>query len=188
MHDNVFTNEIEMAAYHQAGHAVAALYYQVAFGQITLDPDGRLGEFFLERCTLAGWESLSKEQREAELTLILAGELAERKAKNGKRRTGPESAWVLDVLGNLEGSEEIARACFRYVELKTQALLDQPYVWEVTRKIACQLLEKQELAFVELNQIWHREDINPRRRAGREAVKAASLEDGQRMGIPCVSC
>jgi len=101
---------VEATAFHQAGHAVAALYHQLPFEQITLSADGRLGESFLEQCTLAGWESQPKEQREAAFVVILAGELAARKAAGKRRkRMGLEVAWVMHVLGTLEGSEATAR-------------------------------------------------------------------------------
>ncbi len=158
MQNAVLIRETEAAAYRQAGHAVAALYHQLSFDQLSLEADQSLGEYFLERSTLTGWESLSKEQQEAELTLILAGELAEKKAKGSKgtKRMGLQARWVVEVLANLEGSEEIAKAYYRYLSMKAEALLEQPYLWEVTQKIAGLLLENHSLSFQHLKQIWHR--------------------------------
>ena len=152
-------NTVEATAFHQAGHAVAALFHQLSFEQITLAAEGRLGESFLEQYTLAGWESQSREQREAAFIVILAGEMAERKAAGRRRRRmGLETGWVMHVLGTLEGSESIARAYYRYLSLKTQALLDHPYVWETAEKIACRLLETPTLDFIQLKCIWHKAD------------------------------
>jgi hypothetical protein len=187
MQNVVLIDGTEAAAYRQAGHAVAALYHQLSFERLSLEPDESLGEFFLERSTLAGWESLSKEQQEAELILILAGELAQKKAKGRKevKRMGIEAMWVVEVLGNLEGSEEIAKAYYWYLSLKAQALLDQPYVWEVTQKIAQQLLENRTLSFHHIKQVWHRADAQPREYILKEAASPdpSVSENGQTTGI-----
>jgi hypothetical protein len=150
----------EATAFHQAGHAVAALYHQLSFEQITLDVEECLGMTLLEQCTQPGWENESKHQQEAALIVILAGEMAEKKAA-GKlsKRVGHEGAWVMAVLSVLEGSEEIARAYYRYLVLKTQALLDHPYVWETAEKVANRLLKAQSMDFVQLKCLWHKVDV-----------------------------
>ena len=152
-------NSIEATAFHQAGHAVAALYHQVPFEQISLHPEECLGMTLLEQCTEAGWENELKHRQEATLIVILAGEMAEKKAA-GKisNSAGSEGAWVAALLGTLEGSEEIARVYYRYLALKTRALLDHPYVWETAGKVAGQLLHHQSLDFVQLKCLWHKVD------------------------------
>jgi hypothetical protein len=152
-------NPIQATAFHQAGHAVAALYHQLPFEQIVLDAQDCLGVSLLEQYTLAGWENQSKEQQEVAFIVILAGEMAEKKATGKlRRRAGLEGAWVADVLGMLEGSEEIARSYYRYLALKTQALLDHPYVWETAMKAADWLLQTKTLNAVQLKCLWHKVD------------------------------
>lgn len=152
-------NSIEATAFHQAGHAVAALFHQVPFEQVSLHPEEGLGMTLLEQCTQADWENEPKHRQEATLIVILAGEMAEKKAagklSNG---VGSEGARVAALLGTLEGSEEIARAYHRYLVLKTRALLDHPYVWEMAGKVAGRLLHSQTLDFVQLKCLWHKAD------------------------------
>jgi hypothetical protein len=152
-------NSNEATAFHHAGHAVAALFHQLPFEQIALDAEECLGVSLLDQYTLAGWENHPKQQQEAAFIVILAGEMAEKKAA-GKlsSRMGPERAWVVDVLGMLEGSEEIARAYYRYLVLKTQALLDHPYVWDTAVKAAGLLLQTKTLNAVQLKYLWHKLD------------------------------
>jgi hypothetical protein len=152
-------NSNEATAFHQAGHAVAALYHQLSFDQITLDVEECLGMTLLEQCTQPGWENEPKHRQEAALIVILAGEMAEKKAASKlSKRVGIEAGWVIEVLSALEGSEDIARAYYRYLALKTQALLDHPYVWETTEKVAGQLLQTHSMDFVQLKCLWHKVD------------------------------
>ncbi|MBD0259728.1 MAG: hypothetical protein ICV83_28755 [Cytophagales bacterium] len=150
---------LQSTAYRQAGHAVAALFHQLPFEQIALDAENCLGVSLLEQYTRAGWEKQPKEQQEIAFIVILAGEMAEKKAA-GKagRRMGPEGSWVVDLLGTLEGSETIARAYYRYLALRTKALLDHPYVWETAEKVARRLLQSHTLDFTQLKCLWHKVD------------------------------
>jgi hypothetical protein len=150
-------NSVEAAAFHQAGHAVAALFHQIPFEQIALDAEYCLGMSLLEQYSVAGWENQTREQQEAAFIVILAGEMAEKKA-TGKpvKRIGHEGNWVVEVLGALEGSEEIARAHYRYLALKTQALLDHPYVWETAVRVAGRLRQAQAVDFIQLKYLWHK--------------------------------
>ena len=150
---------LQSTAYHQAGHAVAALFHQLPFEQIALDEENCLGVSLLEQYMQAGWEKHPKEQQEIALIVMLAGEMAEKKASgNADRKMGPEAYWIVDLLGTLEGSETIARAYYRYLALKTKALLDHPYVWETAEKVAGRLLDAHTLDFTQLKCLWHKVD------------------------------
>ncbi len=150
---------LQSTAYRQAGHAVAALFHQLPFEQIALDAENCLGVSLLEQYMQTGWEKQPKEQQEIALIIMLAGEMAEKKAAgNAGRQMGPEGAWVVDLLATLEGSETIARAYYRYLTLRTKALLDHPYVWETAEKVAGRLLETHTLDFNQLKCLWHKVD------------------------------
>jgi hypothetical protein len=150
---------LQSTAYRQAGHAVAALFHQLSFEQIALDAENCLGVSLLEQYTQAGWERQSKEQQEIAFIVMLAGEMAEKKAAGkAARRMGPDGSWVIDLLGTLEGSESIARAYYRYLALRTKALLDHPYVWETAQKVAGRLLQTHTLDFTQLKCLWHKVD------------------------------
>lgn len=160
---------LQSTAYRQAGHAVAALFHQLPFDHIALDAENCLGVSLLEQYTQAGWEKQPKEQQEIALIVMLAGEMAEKKAA-GKagRGMGPEGAWVADLLGTLEGSEAIARAYYRYLVLRTKALLDHPYVWETAEKVAGRLLQAHTLDFTQLKCLWHKVDAETGKFLSRE--------------------
>lgn len=152
-------NSIEATAYHQAGHAVAALFLQLPFEQITLDAEDCLGMSLLEQYIQAGWENRPKDQHEIAFIIILAGEMAEKKAAGKlRKRVWFERDWVAEILSTLEGSEAIARAYYRYLILKTQALLDHPYVWETAERVASQLLQTQTMDFIQIKCLWHKVD------------------------------
>jgi hypothetical protein len=152
---------LQSTAYRQAGHAVAALFHQLPFEQIALDAENCLGVSLLEQYMQAGWEKQPKEQQEIAFIVMLAGEMAEKKAVGkAARKMGPEGAWVVELLGSLEGSETIARAYYRYLALRTKALLDHPYVWETAEKVAGRLLQTHTLDFNQLKCLWHKVDAD----------------------------
>jgi len=141
----------QATAYHEAGHAAVAVYYENVTQQslksvaLTLDDDERLG--FCERAfedpedlrmrIETGDEDLVK----AEIMITFAGDLAEEKAGF------PDTVFAGETSDRIEIADLVARLVCKDPDAKiaalcyqTRKLLNKPKLWAAVERLAAELL------------------------------------------------
>jgi hypothetical protein len=133
--------DAEMAAYHEAGHAVIAHMLGVKVRQVSIDEHGN-------RTQIGGF-GRGEDRIERAIIVNLAGPYAQ-------RRHAPRSRWrhgnhfgsnsgadfdnVTDLIFNLHGNNKVSEAYWRYVEARAEALVEQH--WKKIDAVAQVLLRK----------------------------------------------
>ncbi|MBS0265331.1 MAG: cell division protein FtsH [Planctomycetes bacterium] len=127
-------------AYHEAGHAVAALFLGRAVQRVSIEPvQMRLGRCELQK----GRFKPTQDLLETEVLILLAGPAAE--ARHTGRYDWNSAAQDLRDVRRLTQQRA---ASLRQVEKlerrlldKTEYILERPGVWEAVERIASELLE-----------------------------------------------
>lgn len=161
------TNE-EIAAYHEAGHAVAHYFLQTKFKYVTIIPDedysGRVVNDRSEQDVLDGFigggnlsEGLEEITRiQNEIIVLLAGYLSAPGCEMNcfddfehefSQSTDYSSAW--EYSNNICSTKEEEKALLRYLFLKTKSLIKSPKWASSIRKVAKELIIKKILDYQE---------------------------------------
>jgi hypothetical protein len=146
---------IECTAYHEAGHAVAAIALRRAVTQVSIIPDdvaGSLGHCAHRKIDSfhPEWDSSdrTRSQVEREITTFLASGIAEAKFKGHRRRIG--AATDIDNAVNLaccvSGDAEEAEKYVAWLYARTKNLLALPWHWRAVEKVAAALLAKRQIS------------------------------------------
>jgi hypothetical protein len=135
-------------AYHEAGHAVAALRLNHGIGPVTVRPDPRGG--FLGRA----WITFSDNRWGGDPAVFLAGHYAEKRRFRSVHWLGcsetdvGKATRVLDRLfGPADDGNRDARATLWLAwERGTREMVKDPEVWNAIEVLAAALLEKKTLS------------------------------------------
>lgn len=153
-------------AYHEAGHAVCAVFLQRAFRHATIVADeeyGSLGcvEFHQYPAALMSYLQSTDQGSprggamvECEVIHRLAGTIAEAKATdNGP----PENSWrsdrkqMADIVLRVTGSADEAEAYVEWLRIRSKALVNK--LWPAIEAVALALLDKKRLSRAEIRKI-----------------------------------
>jgi hypothetical protein len=148
--------ERELAAYHEAGHAVAAYLFMIETGGLALD----------DRCLWPSrpWEQDdgSIESAESQILLALAGPAAERKLKGTPELSAhstEDSALAQRLSAEMQAAlignadERLIQAHLCYLDEKVRCLFDDPGVWTAVEALAKALLTSGSLPGDEVREI-----------------------------------
>ncbi|MFM8286316.1 MAG: cell division protein FtsH [Planctomycetaceae bacterium] len=137
---------LERTAFHEAGHAVVALWHGRPVGQVSILPDHtRLGYCEIRK----GQFGPRHDPLEVNMLILLAGVASE------ARRAGGDHAWegaaqdLNDVrkLSLLRApNDRQAERLERRMLSKVEKLLGHPAVWQAVEEVARQLLEQTTLS------------------------------------------
>ena len=168
------SKRLQGTAYHEAGHAVVAHYFEIPVITISIVPDGDLGGSVTYYPLPAGVDWLFaiqpiSEEDDAEIpdglidcilrhdieALVMAGMagmLAEKRVYRRHLRQGAAHDYYNTYrdLRRLEGNERVIAAYWKYLEVRTDDLLNQPSVWASVEAVAEALLTKSSLTCDEM--------------------------------------
>ncbi|QKC81546.1 hypothetical protein EB232_07700 [Mesorhizobium sp. NZP2077] len=139
-------------AYHEAGHAVAALTYGGHVRIVTIDPaHGATGSVAYDspmrrlrpdlRITPAGRMKI-----EAAIIIALAGEIAQRRHRPSSIRTwhgGSDRELAADLALRIAGSGDSATALLKWLEVRAKDLVNN--YWPSIERLAAALLDRSTL-------------------------------------------
>jgi hypothetical protein len=163
-------------AYHEAGHAVAAYFLHIPFGKkfaVSIIGDEESAGGVLHRNRLrkddlilsgsAGRVSEGGAERlraEKLAMFYMAGEIAQRKHNPRSVRSwhgSTDRRFASDVMSRLFGEGDLLRASLRFLRLRTEYLIETPYVWDCVVAVATAVLEKRILTGSEVTEIVARQ-------------------------------
>lgn len=140
------------AAFHEAGHAVAAYHLHVRLRGISIGTDegGALGwlDLWLPHVTSGEAENVRSAQAvERDIVVLLAGAQAERIGAGRSRRPagGVDFYEAMRRAGSICRTSEEMSACLRWLQLRTHALVESPTWRQPIEVLAGRLLERRQL-------------------------------------------
>jgi ATP-dependent Zn protease len=144
--------QLRAAAFHEAGHAIAAYHLRVRLRRISIGADGddALGwlDLWLPRVTTDDADNIRQAQAvERDIIVLLAGAQAERIGLG--RPSCP--AGGIDFYEAMRRAKAICRtseemsACLRWLQLRTHALVQSPTWRQPIDTLAARLLERRHL-------------------------------------------
>ena len=150
------TKQLRATAYHEAGHAVAAEFFHVAYSSVSVVPNlekGHLGIIETEPKQFNSyWEDPeTKDERERRVIVSFAGLAAEAKFLGRLRWTYGAIDFdnaLHHAIGQhyQRGTLYEAEAYLKYLWTRTVAFLNQPLPWKCVEAVALRLIEKPELS------------------------------------------
>jgi len=153
---------LRSAAYHEAGHAVAAFQMGLKTKAILLiAKDGSPGRHSLRSYIGGMSRNLGRgprAQRRAEnlAFVCLAGPAAQRRfsPKSIRRYTSEtDRRQAIDLLSRFTNSDEELRAYCRLLEARTRRTIARPEAWRLVEGLADRLLEKGSMTGAEVGQV-----------------------------------
>ena len=172
--------ELQATAFHEAGHAVAAMECRVRLSIVSIIPDDES----YGHCTYSirkwkrspEWENSTKWRYRLENLAIVAlsGVAAQESYLGSEPEHGFESDVdkALDYLNHLSGSDEELRAYFEWIRQRAMGLVSKPVNAAVIGGLAKALLEREELDQEVVRSI--RADIITRMFPGRASTSLVS--------------
>lgn len=139
------TTEAEATAYHEAGHAVAALALDRPVVKVSIRPDrDRLGICFFGKAVIRP----SEDWLEREVLIALAGMAAEARHTGAYDPAGAarDLRYARRLAVQRAGSERQAERLERRLLAKAEHLLDQSTHWPAVQRIAAELLRAVEIS------------------------------------------
>lgn len=164
-------SHLEYVAYHEAGHAVAAVRLGVPFHHVTIEPEeGSLGHLlhkrysrgFLDACS-NGYLSPNQEHRLDALTVVcFAGPEAERRIRGRYNHQGAAQDYAhaqefaCDRRTRFQ-SEDADRAYYRWRRVVARDFIQDERTWLYVESVADALLDRQRLSSNEVGEVTGRE-------------------------------
>ena len=149
----------EHTAYHEAGHAVAALRLNRPLTCATIVPsdDGSFGHVSARKLSQQMREQYTggpgcgragrrlRDVIEAEIVVLFAGGLAEARWKGHRRRlgTGEDYRMAVEWADCICGSMEETSAFLGWLYVRARLLVDNPVDWFLIRRFASVLMEEK---------------------------------------------
>lgn len=160
-------------AYHEAGHAVAHVFFRVPLRKATIKGDedylGAVVGEKLGRKLIVGFESgfptpAQRDRLERQVICLLAGALAERHFTGHRNNRG--SSWddglATDLLLHLAGgSLTEVPAYARWLRIRASNAMLSPLRWPAVQRVASALLEHETLQAAEIRQLVNPYQIPP---------------------------
>lgn len=139
--------ERKIVAYHEAGHAVAAIVRRVRFERVSIKPnDDSLG-----RVVLSKWDVDDLDLTKAVnlcITAIAGPESESRFTNESKVLQGSDREMLVDLLTEWESDADCRNLLAEYVDRKTIALIDA--YWDGITRVSEKLETERELSFDEV--------------------------------------
>lgn len=142
-------------AYHEAGHAVMAVYCRMGLGSVSIIP----GEGFLGVCKTSKQPSLAKcdhvssteidRRLNKKIMVAVAGDVAESLhsgKKNPSYAKSKDLAQAFGMANRICGDEEEAYALVDYLTISTRNVLRMESYWDAVTALAKELLEKKKVS------------------------------------------
>jgi ATP-dependent Zn protease len=147
---NSATNE--RAAYHEAGHAIAAIWHEIELDRVTIVPEGGALGYVEHRFSgLAGLEE-DREKLEAQALIALAGPACEahhfgkgRKVDWNAEDYRHDVVQASVLLQSLSAHEDEGAAYFDWIAERAVSLVAMPRFVEAADALAEALIERREL-------------------------------------------
>jgi hypothetical protein len=144
--------EVERVAYHEAGHATAALWFKVELDRVTIVPEGGALGYVEHRFSGLAGRDEDREKLEAQALVALAGPACE--AHHFGR--GREGNWHADdyqhdveqareVLDTLSGHDNEKPTYFAWIAERAMSLVAKPLFVQAADVLAEALIERREL-------------------------------------------
>ncbi len=151
--------ELYRAAYHEAGHAVAAFHYHRSIRGVTVDTEGSGGTFCAAlhprargRFPDAAWRRLVEE----EICICLAGPIAEGIAHGA----AVESAEIdLKHVQRWMGELEVPNAALVTFVARARAVLREPRTWNAVRTVARRLIQGRRISGADVDAIFRAHNV-----------------------------
>jgi ATP-dependent Zn protease len=135
----------EATAYHEAGHAVAALALDRPVMKVSIQPDReRMGICFFGKAVFRP----SQDWLEREVLIALAGMAAEARhtGEYDLEAAGRDLRYARELSLQRAGNERQAERLERRLLSKVEHLLEQEMHWEAVTRIAAALLAQREIS------------------------------------------
>jgi ATP-dependent Zn protease len=165
------TKALQSTAYHEAAHAVVARCCGIAVYSISIIPDheensaGHVATQNLMHNKHLDVETEPKNRMRMERMVIqiLAGSIAEEMFNpEDFNHDNSESDYrgAVTLIEYFCGSQEEIEAYLKFLDIRTQNLLNDPYIWEQIEKLADILLEKKKLSAKEVRELFKNKPLN----------------------------
>ena len=143
---------IERVAYHEAGHAIAAIWHEIELDCVTIVPEsGTLGYVEHRFSGLAGLEE-DREKLETQALIALAGPACEAHHFGRGRKVDwyaddyrHDVVQASDVLQSLSAHDDEGAAYFDWIAERAMSLVAKPLFVQAADVLAEALIERREL-------------------------------------------
>lgn len=157
------THQLWATAYHEAGHAVIALYLGIGLGRhgVSIRPDEDThGHVGLRRGFRGNPETQNSDRvrlgLERRAMVSLAGHEAQRQFRSSSVRrhhASQDRANAADCLSFNVGSSEELTAYLHLLQIRVRQIVKLPHIWAQITAVAAALIEKRQLTPTEVRQI-----------------------------------
>ena len=169
---------LRAAAFHEAGHAVAAYHLHVRLRRISIGTDegGTLGwlDLWLPHVTSGEAENIRLARAvERDIIVLLAGAQAERigVGRPSCPAGGVDFYEAMRRAGSICRTSEEMSACLRWLQLRTHALVESPTWRQPIEILATRLLEHRQLGARETRAIIRAAMSGPRKNPDGDAER-----------------
>jgi hypothetical protein len=158
---------LEATAYHEAGHAVAALQLRVGIGRrgVSLVPNEDWSGFVH---TLKGFSGRPDIERTGQMRLgaenraivLFAGEAAQRRFRPmsvRRHHAAYDRRHAIDLMNYFVGSTRELEAYLEWLRIRTEAFVASPFNWTLIGAVAAALLTRKRLNADEVKGICQEE-------------------------------
>jgi hypothetical protein len=157
--------EVEATAWHEAGHAVAAVFLPTVpkVRRVTIVPDEKAGslghtlhwytEAFWRNLDEGGWSPRTQVRMHEEIIMLLAGGFAEKRKTGRANHVGARSdyAKAADLVLGASADERTAHAMLRWLRCTAESLVEVH--WKQIGAVAAALLREKTINGARLREI-----------------------------------
>jgi hypothetical protein len=157
---------LRATAYHEAGHAMAAWYFEIPFGKgkhvLSIVPEGTTQGHFLSKYILRGRRlevsttGADRLKMERVVVVLLAGMVAQRKHRPSSVRSWQGSSdfhSAVNLVSYFAASGRETEAYLKLLRIRAELTLERPGAWECVEAIATALLDRKTLCAKEVVEI-----------------------------------
>lgn len=156
-------NQLWATAYHEAGHAVAAVHLGVGIGRLGVSivpSDGAAGTCHTNK-TFSGSPDAHTTDRmrlgaEKRAIILFAGPAAQRKYRSSSVRNyhgHSDRHGAVDLMNCFVGSNRELEAYINWLRIRAEQLVAIPFAWKTIEAVAAALFERKHLTAQEVKNI-----------------------------------
>jgi hypothetical protein len=157
------SKQLWATAYHEAGHAVAAIHLRVGIGRqgVSIVPsEGAFGTCHILK-SFSGNPELEITGRirlgaEKMAIILLAGPAAQRNFRASSLRNyhgHSDRRWAIDLMDRFVGSNRELEAYLNLLRIRAEQLVANPFTWKTIEAVAVALFERKRLTAREVKGI-----------------------------------